>query len=503
MHFGLGITAAVIAAIIGITPERGLAQGSAPMELPPASYSGRQYVDSAGCVFVRAGYGENVRWVPRVNRDRTPLCNYKPTFAGEARPVLDIARTAPAPQADTAEVASARPTTAPVTKPARPAASATSFGTATGAPMETIASAMVPKPAPRPTAVRKVTAPAPAAPPVDRVITSLNMPHSPAVPASAGQYVSPYAFTGGTDVAEIASVRTVTTTACPNGVTSAQRYSLSNGRTVLRCGAPVENPAAFINAAAVPGLNVAPASGYVSPYMAGGTAQATMPTRSTAMYRNTTALPTTGVTSVSPQMPVAAAQNPQQAYARTSPYAAELIPNEVYVKLPSGPATLAPVTVATKSHGGTGYRPAFSDGRLNPYRGPRADAGDAQMAQIWTNEVPARLVTRNTPVRRKIAVQVQTSAAQTDYNVVQYSSKSSPARPAAAAKGRYVQVGSFGQAANAAGAKARLSGMGLPVTSARSGGLQVVLAGPFSSTSQLQSALRAARASGFGDAFIR
>lgn len=56
----------------------------APKEFPPASYAGRQYVDSAGCAFIRAGIDNAVQWVPRVTRNRRLICGLKPTFTVRA-----------------------------------------------------------------------------------------------------------------------------------------------------------------------------------------------------------------------------------------------------------------------------------------------------------------------------------------------------------------------------------------------------------------------------------
>ena len=51
-----------------------------PAEVPANDFNGRQYVDSAGCVFVRAGQGDVAAWMPRLTRSNEPLCGYTPTI---------------------------------------------------------------------------------------------------------------------------------------------------------------------------------------------------------------------------------------------------------------------------------------------------------------------------------------------------------------------------------------------------------------------------------------
>lgn len=90
--------AALAAALIGgPAAAQSVAGVGEPRELPPAGYTQQQYVDSRGCVFLRAGLGGTVRWVPRVGPDREALCGATPTFkqAQQAAAALDAQADAP------------------------------------------------------------------------------------------------------------------------------------------------------------------------------------------------------------------------------------------------------------------------------------------------------------------------------------------------------------------------------------------------------------------------
>jgi len=52
-----------------------------PAELPPSGFKGAEYVDSAGCVFLRGEVGDRVTWVARISRERRQMCGLAPTFA--------------------------------------------------------------------------------------------------------------------------------------------------------------------------------------------------------------------------------------------------------------------------------------------------------------------------------------------------------------------------------------------------------------------------------------
>lgn len=99
--------------------------GDAPAEFPPASFKGKQYVDSRGCVFIRAGIDGNVSWIPRATRKSTGICGFKPTFADQAAQVAPaqtntvevITLNDPAPTPAATSATTMRPVSAPSPRP--------------------------------------------------------------------------------------------------------------------------------------------------------------------------------------------------------------------------------------------------------------------------------------------------------------------------------------------------------------------------------------------------
>jgi sporulation related protein len=77
------LTGAIVLSVsIGLSTEVGaqsLRAARGPAETPPASFTGRNYVDSRGCAYIRAGFGGSVSWVPQVTRSRRQVCGLKPT----------------------------------------------------------------------------------------------------------------------------------------------------------------------------------------------------------------------------------------------------------------------------------------------------------------------------------------------------------------------------------------------------------------------------------------
>lgn len=88
-----------------------------PAELPPPDFAGQQYVDSNGCMFVRAGTADAVLWIPRVTREGAPLCDNPPS--GNRVPVAEEVGVQPVPAAK-------------VAAPQDPSATATAAAASTG-----------------------------------------------------------------------------------------------------------------------------------------------------------------------------------------------------------------------------------------------------------------------------------------------------------------------------------------------------------------------------------
>ncbi|MBD3664296.1 SPOR domain-containing protein [Sulfitobacter sp. TSTF-M16] len=419
----------MLAATLGTSVGEAQIRQQQPAEFPPATYKGKQYVDSKGCVFIRAGIDGDVSWVPRVTRDRKTVCGFKPSLAPSetAAAPTPVAPPAVAPEQitiDSPQLASAKP-----------------------------ARNTLPAPAPRPTVVRQTAA-------------------KPRVAATAQRPAQ-----------AVARPKRHGATACPEASDVAQPYLQNSRHAPVRCGPQTEPIAGLRSQKSVPQTGVA--------------------RRHTAVTR-------------------------VDAHTR-------IVPKHVAINR----LNTTNVTVPK------GYKTAWDDDRLNPRRAEQNLAGRQDMLLIWTQTVPRRLINQSTG--RDVTATVplvypyldlatqsrelgEVSIVQRDGKVAKriirnpgvkrttvrqptYSTRSAPASepPKAPAQtkvaGRYVQIGIFGDPANAQRTAQRIARMGYParIGTYRKAGktYSSVQAGPFTRANKLRRAVSRLRGAGYADAFVR
>ena len=155
LHKVAGVAGLVAASFGTAAGAQSLRNAGPPAELPPASYTGSQYVDSRGCVYVRAGLSGAVTWVPRVNRSREHLCGFTPTLGSGAATVGAPAsrpepRPSRPPELITLNPPTGAPTPAAAPEQVRTAATAAPAPAAPVASPRVIAQSAAPAPAPEP-----------------------------------------------------------------------------------------------------------------------------------------------------------------------------------------------------------------------------------------------------------------------------------------------------------------------------------------------------------------
>lgn len=364
---------------------------------------------------------------------------------------------------------------------------------------------------------------------------------------------------------EIVRIETVpgTATSCPNAPETAERYVLSDGRSILRCGAPTADPVGFLNGAHVEGLTVsglaagvtvaqpqagapadavtvpaepepapaaepatepaapvpdtAPASGAAG--MTAAPAPAPVPeapapaTPEPAMPEPATPEPAAtapavpeapaDASAVTPASPALAPADDSEQPAAADVAAEEPVAPEPASPEPASPEAAPPAMTAPQATAPTGPEaPAASE---VPQIEVPASGEDASQPGAPATEAPAAVLPKARPAEvGKSSAAGEARPAQKRHDA---GKADAPVGRCADATRCYVQLGAFGSVANVERARSALHALRMPVATQklhlRNGReLTAVLAGPFEAA-RAEKALAAIRGCGFGAAMLR
>lgn len=367
----LSLAVLTCTATSGLALAQGLRSPSPPAELPPTGYAANQFVDSRGCVYVRVGMGGLANWVPRLTQQRRHICNAQPTdmqaaaASARASGVPEPVQLQPLP--DTEETPRTSRSTAASAAPAQTAPAQT-------AAVQTAAAQTAPqqqaqsqprqaRTAPQQATSAEAQGQAPRGQRVGRPMATIagNLPDPGAGTASQRQRIGGIAQTGAqtADTASTAAVLRATAQArgpvpsAPGVQGAAQRVASPSARQE-GC-----RWASDASAALMRGDNVrcGPQQG----------------------FDRTTRVLTTPAPRAVRHNGIRATEGAMAHMPETT----RVVPRHVWIEQQKS-ADLAPVPA--------GYRPVWSDDRLNPYRAHQTIAGMRAMDLRWTRDVPRQLI---------------------------------------------------------------------------------------------------------------